>query len=98
MSIFVVLENGDLRPSVEFDEGVLVKTPRSEVVAVTATNVLADLAYSPVSLESLRLFVEGVPQRPGVDFTLATKTITWIPGVAGFSLLTTNTVLVFYES
>jgi hypothetical protein len=65
-------------------------TPFGETVAITATNTIAVLTKTPVSASTLEFVVNGQTKRPGLDFTLAGKTITWVPATALFDLATTD--------
>jgi hypothetical protein len=80
------------------DAGAAGGTLFGEVVAVTATNTLAVLTKTPVSQSTVQLIVNSAQQEPGFDFTIAAKTITWVPASAGFALATTDRVFAVYNT
>ena len=71
-------------------------SPFGEAVAVTATNTIAALTKTPVTISTMDVTVNGQMARPGSDYTLSGKTITWVPGTALFDLATTDTVYARY--
>lgn len=70
--------------------------PFGEVLAITATNTVALLTKTPTSQSTVEFTVNGQMARPGFDFTIAGKTITWVPATALFDLATTDLCYVTY--
>ncbi|MBU1235126.1 MAG: hypothetical protein KKD01_20045 [Proteobacteria bacterium] len=86
----------NLQALLEAIDAAFSKFSRHHAVAVTATNVLANLPYTPAN-SVVMLTVSGLPQSP-TDYTVVGKVLTWIPANAGFSLETTDEVHAFYQS
>jgi hypothetical protein len=79
------------------DSGSGAGKPFAEKPTVTALNVLAALTKTPISVSILEVVVNGKSHDSfSGDFTLAGKTITWVPGTAGYSLETTDSVVCRY--
>jgi hypothetical protein len=55
------------------------QTITTQVITGVDTALVDLLAFSPVS-ESLRLFLNGVEQEEGTDYSIAGTTITWLAG------------------
>jgi hypothetical protein len=70
--------------------------PFGEALAITATNTIALLTKTPTSQSTVEFTVNGQMKRPGLDFTLSGKTITWVPATALFDLATTDLCYVTY--
>lgn len=69
-----------------------------EKLNVTALNTVSNLTFTPVP-GSVRLYVNPAgPYTEGVAFTVAGKTITWLPAGAGFDIKTTFTVKAAYST
>jgi hypothetical protein len=71
----------------------------TEILAVTATNTLANLSSIPAFPTKTKLFINGKTEVPvGVSppFTISTNTITWNQTNAGYVLETTDYVAVTY--
>jgi ribosomal protein L7/L12 len=69
-----------------------------ESLSITAANTIAALTKTPVSQSTLEVIINGQQQRPGLDFTLSGKTITWVPATALFDLATTDACYVLYPT
>ena len=72
---------------------------RDEKLPVTATNVLTNLAFTPLA-GSVSLFVNGVEAAEGASesFTRVAKVITWDPTDAKYDLETTDSVTAHYNT
>jgi hypothetical protein len=69
-----------------------------ESLAITATNTIASLTKTPLTQSIINLSINGQIQRPGIDFTVSGKSITWIPASSLFDLNTTDTAYVIYST
>jgi hypothetical protein len=72
--------------------------PVEELRTVTALNTLQALSFAPAPANSLVLVVNHLEYSP-LDgaFTVTGTAVTWIPGVAGFNLETTDKVVAKYR-
>jgi hypothetical protein len=71
----------------------------AEALTVTGLNTIAALTKTPVAAGDLKVIVNGKVHRSfGGDFTLASKTITWVPVAAGYNLETTDEVSAEYRT
>lgn len=66
--------------------------------AITISNTIPDLAYTPRDDNQVILLVEGMPQVNGSDFTVSGKTVSWVPATAGFSLDSGDSILFIYST
>jgi hypothetical protein len=67
----------------------------TQVIVGVDTPLAATLSFSPVS-ESLRLFLNGVEQEEGTDYSVAGTTITWLAGSGSAVNMDTNDRLTAY--
>jgi hypothetical protein len=72
---------------------------RNEKVNVTGLNILADLAFLPIT-NSLALYVNGKAESEGASegFTRVGKVLTWDATDAKYNLETTDTVIAHYNT
>lgn len=72
----------------------------TELVTVTATNTLADLAKTPDVTANVFLVINGLAYSTlgNADFSLAGKAITWNQANAGFPITTTDKVIAQYTT
>lgn len=72
---------------------------RNEKVTVTATNTLANLAYTPIA-NSLAIYVNGKAEAEGASeaFTRSGKVLTWSAANAEYTLNTTDDVVAHYNT
>lgn len=74
-------------------------TPSEEAIAVTATNTLAALSFTPLA-SSLVLIVNGKTEHcldSPAPFTFSGTSITWSAANAGYALATTDKVVAVYR-
>ena len=66
-----------------------------ESLTVLAQNTLSDLSNTPLEVNSVCIFVEGVKQNTGIDFTMSGKSINWIS--PNINVNVGDTVVAIYE-
>lgn len=71
------------------------ETLATQVIVGVDTPLAATLSFSPVS-ESLRLFLNGVEQEEGTDYSVAGTIITWLAGSGSAVNMDTNDRLTAY--
>lgn len=74
---------------------------QTEQLTVTVLNVVSDLAKTPTDPDDVTVTVNGEAHKPvgtAPSFSIANKTITWIPVNAGFDLETDDEVFADYCS
>jgi hypothetical protein len=89
---------GQRTRNISDDGGASGGTLFGESLAITATNTIAALTKTPISQSTLEIIINGQQQRPGLDFTLAGKTVTWVPATALFDLATTDACYALYPT
>jgi len=69
-----------------------------ETITATATNTLSDLTNDPVPNTPIALNINGGNYYATIDFTVASKAITWLntQSSGGFDILTSDTVRAIY--
>ena len=82
----------------QFTGAVVLSVPRQETLAtqtVTGADVVltATLSFVPISSVTVNLYLNGVHQVQGVDYTIVGVTITWLAGSGTAADMDTNDVL-----
>jgi vacuolar-type H+-ATPase subunit F/Vma7 len=71
---------------------------RYESKTIVTQDVIPDLTYTPRENASVVLFLGGVPQRNGTDYTVVAKAITWSYANSGIHVDPGDEVWVLYDS
>ena len=88
---------GTLQAALADVGGTFSRVTRRESITIVTNNVIPDLSFTPLQ-GIVWLDVAGVSQRQESDYTVSGVTITWVPGTAGFDLLTGDIIQVYYMS